>query len=408
MNWYSRETLRRVEENDDTLIELGICNKDGVVSSDHGRYFTSGDREDYSKLGRSIQRNTNLKTLYVKLNSTGLSITDSGFFEGIKQNSSINKLRLNGHAYSRQNNPISGYNPVGEVGCELLRAFQENNSNLTNLRIWSCDIGSVDERAIINTTLVSCTNLKEMHFNHNNVTDEQLLPMVEAIRDHQSLETLSLNYNRIGNVGCEALATLLQDPNCNLQTLFLRHNLINNKGINNLVNSLSNNIKLKNLDISQNQMDNEKVQGTFVKLLCNTTSINTTHSSNHTLIDLKIQGNIATSLHSLLQMNKCENKSLVAIEKILMYHPNIDMEPLFEWGSKDERNLMALPYVVAWFDRADEAVELTRDYLFKREVYKTKEGKLSAIYQFALAMPLMFIPASHTKADDKKRKRTGM
>ena len=31
--------------------------------------------------------------------------------------------------------------------------------------------------------------------------------------------------------------------------------------------------------------------------------------------------------------------------------------------------------------------------------------KLSSIYQFALAMPLLFVPAAHTKACDKKRKR---
>ena len=43
MNEYSKETLRRVEENDDTIIELGICNNDGVVLCTKGRYFTAGD-----------------------------------------------------------------------------------------------------------------------------------------------------------------------------------------------------------------------------------------------------------------------------------------------------------------------------------------------------------------------------
>ena len=195
----------------------------------------------------------------------------------------------------------------------------------------------------------------------------------------------------IGNTGCQALATLLEDPNCNLLTLDIHHNHINNEGAIAIINGLANNKTLKDLDMSQNQMDNEnEVQEAFVKLLCNTTSINSIHSSNHTLTDLKIQGNIATRLHSKLQTNKCENKSHVAMIKILKYHPNIDMEQLFEWGSNDEKNLMALPYVVAWFDRADEAIDIQ------------EEMKLSAIYQFALAMPLMFIPASHTKADDKK------
>lgn len=228
------------------------------------------------------------------------------------------------------------------------------------------------------------------------------------------METLSLNYNRIGDTGCQALSTLLEDPSCNIQTLNLLHNQINNEGINNLVNSLSNNIKLKELKLGGNQMDNEnEVKEAFVKLLCNTTSINATYSSNHTLTKLPLPNfHMGNQLVVLLKLNKGTNKKYVAMIKILKYHPNIDMEQLFEWGPNDEKNLMALPYVVAWFDRAEEAAEMTRDYLGEREAYNTKERKLSAIYQFALAMPLMFIPSSHTNGSGRvlrrsKRKRVG-
>ena len=97
------------------------------------------------------------------------------------------------------------------------------------------------------------------------------------------------------------------------------------------------------------------------------------------------------------------NKKYVAIKKILQHHPNIDMEPLFEWGSKDERNLLSLPYVIAWFDRARVAIEHVNesgynsdlDYYYNvRDVYdyQVEEEKLTAIYEFALAMPLLFIP----------------
>ena len=101
-------------------------------------------------------------------------------------------------------------------------------------------------------------------------------------------------------------------------------------------------------------------------------------------------------------MNREANKSHVAIKKILKYHPNIDMEPLFEWNMEGdgERDLKALPYVVAWFERAGEAVAGDRNS------YKMGERKLSAIYQFAKAMPLLFVPASHViKGENNKRKR---
>ena len=63
--------------------------------------------------------------------------------------------------------------------------------------------------------------------------------------------------------------------------------------------------------------------------------------------------------------------------------------------SEDERTLKALPFVVAWFDKAEEAGGA--DDIGKK--------KLSSIYQFAQAMPLMFVPTFHIKGGDNKRKR---
>ena len=63
-------------------------------------------------------------------------------------------------------------------------------------------------------------------------------------------------------------------------------------------------------------------------------------------------------LVSLLDLNKGTNKNHVAIKKILKCHPNMNMEPLFEWNmeGEDERNLKALPYIISWFEKAEEAV----------------------------------------------------
>ena len=90
----------------------------------------------------------------------------------------------------------------------------------------------------------------------------------------------------------------------------------------------------------------------------------------------------------------------MAIRKILHYHPNIDMEPMFEWDAEGDQTLKALPYVVDWFDRAGVAVTDVRG-----ERNNVEERKLSAMFQFALTMPLLFVPASHIKVDSKKRKR---
>ena len=285
-----------------------------------------------------------------------------------------------------------------------MKSLHENN-NLTALHIWCCDISNVDVRVVINTTFSSCTNLKTLNFNYSNVTDEQLLPMVDAIRGHSSLQKLALHHNMIGNIGSQALATLLEHPNSNLRRLDLNYNHINNEGAIAIANSLANNTKLKELVVDGNHMDNQHiVEDAFFGVLCNTTSINATYSSNHTLTKLPLPNfHMGNQLLSLLKLNMGTNKKYVAIKKILQHHPNIDMEPLFEWGSKDERNLLSLPYVIAWFDRARVAIEHVNesgynsdlDYYYNvRDVYdyQVEEEKLTAIYEFALAMPLLFIP----------------
>ena len=74
----------------------------------------------------------------------------------------------------------------------------------------------------------------------------------------------------------------------------------------------------------------------------------------------------------------------------------MNMEPLFEWNMEreGERDLKALPYVIAWFGRAEVAVA---DDEGGEERYNIGERKLSGMYQFAKAMPLMFVPTSHIR-----------
>lgn len=111
----------------------------------------------------------------------------------------------------------------------------------------------------------------------------------------------------------------------------------------------------------------------------------------------------------------------MAIKKVLKYHPDIDMSTLFDLAAEGEKNLKALPAVVNWFHKAEEAIadedEDGSVYRFHEELeedstddesegdYNLDARKLSAIYQFAQAMPLLIVPVSHIKENDKKRKR---
>ena len=215
------ETLRRAEQNDSTLTELWI-----------------GD-EDFSRLGGCIGENTHLEIMDITFGGTISNVLrERGFFEGVKRNTSICSLSLN------RIGP-----PQVEVIRELLKAYQENN-NLTQLCIHHARMQRGDQ--VIVATLRRCTKLECILLTGCNITDGQLRSMVEALRGQVSLVTLSFVNNRIGNAGCRSLATLHEDPNCNLRTLDLKGNHIDNESATILANSLTNNTKLWNLFLDNN------------------------------------------------------------------------------------------------------------------------------------------------------------
>ena len=383
-----------MEQNDDGLRKLWI----GYSNFDGG--FKSSDASDYSRLGAAIGNNIHLKTLKVDLidEEDSLDAANNEFFNGLKRNSSITDLALH----------CRNQTLIGGVGHEILKSYQKINNNLTCLYIHHAVLDNGGGN-VIAETLRWCTNIQIINFRHNRITDEKLLPMTEAIKVgcYTSLENLTLYGNRIGNAGCHALATLLEDPHCSLQTLDLDNNQIGKEGATAIANSLVNNTKIQTLELQSNPFDSS-VLGIFCRVLCDTSSVNDTYLSNHTLKELVLsdeeQGQHANHLATLLKMNKETNKSHVAIKKILKYHPNIDMEPLFEWDAEGEQSLKALPYAIDWFGRAEEAIAGA----FDREAYHVEEKKLSAIFQFAKAMPLLLVPASNIKEESKMRKRNDM
>lgn len=209
-----------------------------------------------------------------------------------------------------------------------------------------------------------------------------------------------MNGNRIGNAGCETLATLLKDSNCSLQRLSLSRNHLSDDGATAIANSLANNATLIKFYIQTWSINTRVVQDAFTDVMCNTSSIMDTYHSNHTLQTLSTPQPICGKCMWLRSLNEDSTNRHVAIRKIVQYHPNIDMTPLFELDMKEgEQNLKGLPYVITLFDIGmPEASPLAPEC-------NIEARKLSAMYQFAQAMPLMFIPRSHVKVDDKKRKR---
>ena len=390
----SQETLRRVEQDDSVLTKLfiGILGSGASVPYPFEGGFVSRESNEYSKLGASIGENTHLTRLLVFTHGIALnSFPSRAFARGLKRNSSIRDLEL----YCNDTDIVD----VMAIR-DILNAYQENN-NLTQLTFIHARLQTGGVSLIVNT-LRRCTNLKQLKLPNCDISNEQLLPIIEAVRQHSSLEELNLRVNRIGNAGCEAFATLLDDLDCNLHTIHLGINGIGNEGATSLANALVRNNSLRKLNLLQDF--GSSVQNVFSRVLCNTTSISDIYSSNHTLEELKLSPqSLGKQLASLLRLNKGRNKSHVAVRKILKYHPNIDMEPFFEWNmeGEGERNLKALPYVIAWFERAVEAIAEDEE----EESYNIERRRLDSINQFATSMPLLFVPVSHIKNQMREQER---
>ena len=168
-------------------------------------------RDGFSRLGNGIGTNSKVKHLRVSISEgLELDVTHREFFDGLTRNSSIRKLRLD--CYSR--------NITDPIIHEILRAYQTNSDNLVEFHIRALSLQNGDR--ILAATIESCTNLTILDIRGNDINDEQLLGLTDAMRGNRSLEVLNLEENEIGDAGCEALSTLLTNPQSKLLSMNLQ------------------------------------------------------------------------------------------------------------------------------------------------------------------------------------------
>ena len=124
MDEQSQKTLRMIEQNDASLTRLLLSPTHRLQQNHHS--FNSSDGRDFSRLGAAIGANTHITTLVVCLPL--ITAGNGGFYDGLKRNTSINKLGL------------VGGNIVNERGRGILKVYQEQNNNLSDIRIVGCNL----------------------------------------------------------------------------------------------------------------------------------------------------------------------------------------------------------------------------------------------------------------------------
>eukprot|EP00985_Skeletonema_marinoi_P021757 scaffold13520_cov158-Skeletonema_marinoi.AAC.4 len=285
------------------------------------------------------------------------NISDEGFAEivtALRTQSQLEKLHLK-------------YNNIGRDGCVALG---------NTFRRWEA------------------SNLTYLDLSNNNIDDIGLQALVEGMTNCSNLEQLYLSDNgQITAAGIRSISPLLQSETCSLEVLSLYRIKFGDNGAIALADGLRGNKSMRNLFFAPTLAGITDVGwSAFSKLLCDTSSINNTYLSNHTLERIgdgcsDYDAN-PPDIEQYRAWNKDERRD-AAICKILESHPDLDMEPFFQW------KLKFLPVIINWFGRAQEA-----------GLEQSLGGrKLSSVYSFFRGMP-MLVGGHQSQGQEKTRRRS--
>mmetsp|Transcript_2677 Transcript_2677/g.3955 ORF Transcript_2677/g.3955 Transcript_2677/m.3955 type:complete len:513 (+) Transcript_2677:47-1585(+) len=401
-----------------------------LTISEHYVYdnFVVGEGDDLGWLGYFIGKSKYLYDLRIKSWGEGENI--EAFIEGINRNQSINSLHIgtdlrgvsfrNLRPFFRNNNNLYQLEFNFEVGLECAESIafvlDENRcQSLESLRFEDCNLGE-DGFAVIATALRTYPELEELHLQHNNIgltgctaladtlrgwgasnlkhldldgngIDDQGLQTLAAGITNTKLEELYLSDNLITAVGLRSMSDYFQSESCCLKTLNVLRNDFGDEGAVALADILMGNKSLTSLHFISHQSGITNAGwAAFSKLLCDPSSIKSTYHSNHIIKTIGEYEMPRTPLNirRYLELNEYPHP---AIHKILKSHPDLDMEPFFQW------KLKLLPVVVDWFQSArsrmvandliGESIQSQRQNLPSRE--------LSALYKFVRGMPALTV-----------------
>ena len=423
-NQRERGILQNIISNSNTLSSLNI-------GPDDLPYLPT-NAHDLGWLGYFIGKNTQIRKVEIADLADYFDEDDMlPFFQGLSYNKRIEDLIFWHFDFSG-----------GSVFRTLIPFFQGDQC-LTKIELNQCNLGDEGFR-LLSLALGGCNSLKHFELYDCDVTDSQSVTIIEALGGNAQLESIDIRGNDIGRVGCVALAKVFQLETTNVQYLGLRNNSIDDGGMEALMPVLAKNSNLHELKLDGNtsitirgfgalssvlesptsnledlHIGPENVCDEVLKMLasvlasnntlkmlplnsnlitdegwlalsqslCNTSSINATYLSNHTLGNV-VGGTHDSDLNSLVALNRSGySKKQIAMMKILKYHDNFDMQPLFEWDFK------VLPCMIKWFEKAAERPSYLDKFRLPDLEAMVQQRKLSAIYQFIRGMPLEFIEA---------------
>jgi hypothetical protein len=108
--------------------------------------------------------------------------------------------------------------------------------------------------AVLAASLRSMPCLESINLEDNNLSDDGMGPILQALAQVESLRDLNLSNNEIGGVAAEELGNYLVRPDCPLQVLTLHHADVDDFEGERFVNALASNTSLTEVDLSFNKI----------------------------------------------------------------------------------------------------------------------------------------------------------
>jgi hypothetical protein len=444
------EVLRKLRDNDQNWgwgyrTALYITGDEDAV--DEENVFIVREEDDLGWLGYFIGRNQSVHDLTIDFLPQDDQRVDA-FIEGVNCNRSLREFSIladrdigislqNLCSFFRENNNLRAvYLYHSEIGRECarelalalgkrrvktLRHLSFRNNNLGDegfadivQALWTqpqfeeliCsnnNIGRTGCMALGALMRGKISNLRTLIVTGIAVGDAGLQALVPGLRNNKKLETF-ITPDQITAVGLRYLSPFLHSSSCSLCFLNVKCMRLGDEEATALADALKGNKSLETLYLRYPEDEECEVTGagwsTFSKLLCDTSTINNTYLSNHTLTYVgapngmdDTPGNIV----GLLKMNAAvKNKKhlgsrdvmqCLTRSKILMSHPDLDMQPLFVY------KLKLLPLIMNWFRRSIVLCQLYDDKVgvWRESPSKLRRRELSAVFKFVRDMPLLVI-----------------
>ena len=226
---------------------------------------------------------------------------------------------------------------IGPEGMQVLMTILEDNPSfqtLDTLNLYRNQIGEAGVKALAGA-LEKNLNLLQLNLGYNQIGDAGALVLAETLEKNPNLQQLDLTGNRIGDKGVQALAEALK-KNHYLQLLDLSWNQIGDTGANALAGALEKNLSLLQLDLGNNQIGDASTNalaGALEKNL-NLLQLNLSENQLGNSGTLALAGALEKNLN-LLQLDLQINDNGLRIQIATLLQANRQIAAIFRKQTED-------------------------------------------------------------------------